>query len=390
MKTPEQVLGDVRRRVAGNWHNDITFQAATWPHDFPLGAATKPDLETNFASFQQQVFQWRDWAGDNGLALTFATRHVCGTVQSIPTHLTVADLDTAVSLLDKHWKNRIQRGRAHAEQLATRFPHVADLGKILRAVDGYSDTDFDLLCLSAEWFMRNTASGLTPRQVPIEGLHAKWLDTHQALLQSLAGTDDLGLLPRHPQRLHFTYLDPQYRAAGGRTHDSATVGDPMFPAYCPEIVIISENKDTAIHFPPLGNAISVEGAGFGGAGACASFGWITSCQHLIYWGDMDASGLEILDLFRRSGVPVSTILMDLDAYQTYERFGSATDVRGNPLTVSVRKNLLRLTGLERALYEQLTDPDSARVRRVEQERIPLAVALAAVQANMALSRSALG
>jgi hypothetical protein len=145
-----------------------------------------------------------------------------------------------------------------------RFPQVADLGKILRAVDGYFDTDFDLLCSSAEWFMHNTASGLTPRQIPIEGLHAKWLDSHQALLPTLTGTDDLGLLPRHPQRLHFTYLDPEYRAAGGRTHDSATVGDPMAPAYCPEIVIISENKDTAMHFPPLRKAISVEGAGFGG------------------------------------------------------------------------------------------------------------------------------
>jgi hypothetical protein len=266
------------------------------------------------------------------------------------------------------------------KQLAASFPQVADLGKILRAVDGYSDTDFDLLCSSAEWFMHNTASGLTPRQVPIEGLHAKWLDSHQALLQTLTGTDDLAL-SRHPQRLHFTYLDSEYRAAGGRTHDSATVGDPMAPPYCPETVIISENKDTAIHFPSLRKATSVEGAGFGGAGACASFGWITSCQHLIYWGDMDASGFEIVDLFRRSGVPVSTILMDLDAYQTYERFGSATDSRGNPLTVSVRKNLRCLTGPERALYEQLTDPDWARVRRVEQERIPLVVALAAVQSR---------
>jgi hypothetical protein len=70
--------------------------------------------------------------------------------------------------------------------------------------------------------------------------------------------------------------------------------------------------------------------------------------------------------------------MDLEAFQTYERFGSATDARGNPLTVSLRKNLPRLTGPERALHEQLTDPDWARVRRVEEERIPLTVALAAV------------
>jgi hypothetical protein len=378
VKTPDQVLQDVRRRVTANWHTDLTATTTTWPHAFPLGAANKTDLTANFGSYQRQVFGWRDWATAQGLELRFASRHVSGTVQSLPTHVTVADLDTAVGLLGAEWARRIRRARTRVNVLAARFPHIADLGKVLRAVDGYTDTDFDLLCTAAEWFSRNTASGLTPRQVPIEGLHAKWLNTHRPQLQILAGVNDLGLLPRHPQRVHFTYLDPEHLAAGRRKHDSATVGDAMTPAYPPQVVIISENKDTAIHFPPMVGAISVEGAGCG-AEAASTFAWITTCPHLIYWGDMDAAGFEIVDQYRRAGVPASTILMDLETFGTYERFGSTTDAHGVKLTMSARRNLPTLTASERALYENLTDPGWARVLRIEQERIPLTAAMAAVR-----------
>jgi len=378
VKTPDQVVDEVRRRVNTNWHTDLTSATTTWPHAFFLGAATQTDLTANFGSYQRQVFRWRDWAADKGLELTFASRLVSGTAQSLPTHLIVADLDTAVGLLGAEWARRIPRGRTRLNVLAARFPQVADPGKVLRAVDGYTDTDFDLLCTAADWFRNHTASGLTPRQVPIEGLHAKWLNTHKPQLQVLAGVGDLGLLPRHPQRVHFTYLDPDHLAAGGRKHDSASVGDTMEPAYPPQVVVITENKDTAIHFPHLAGAITVEGEGCG-AEAASTFAWIATCPQLIYWGDMDAAGFEIVDQYRRAGVPASTILMDLETFGTYERFGSTTDAHGVKLTMSARRNLPTLTAAERALYENLTDPGWARVLRIEQERIPLTAAVAAVR-----------
>jgi hypothetical protein len=137
---------------------------------------------------------------------------------------------------------------------------------------------------------------------------------------ALAGIESVGLLPRHPQRIHFTYLDPEHLAAGGSQHDSATVGDVMRPAYVPQIVLVSENKDTAIHFPPVPKGIAVEGAGFGGAEAIASIGWLTAARHLVYWGDLDPAGFEIVDHFRQAGLPVRTILMDLPTFADYERF----------------------------------------------------------------------
>jgi hypothetical protein len=55
-----------------------------------------------------------------------------------------------------------------------------DLPRVVRDIDGYTEVDVDLLYATAEWFRQNSAAGLIPRQVPILGLHAKWLNTHHA------------------------------------------------------------------------------------------------------------------------------------------------------------------------------------------------------------------
>jgi hypothetical protein len=196
---------------------------------------------------------------------------------------------------------------------------------------------------------------------------------------ALAGVDDLRLLPPHPARIHFTYLDPDHRSAGGRLHDSASVGDRAALAYTPSVVIISENKDTAIHMPALAGAVSVEGAGTGGSTA-AAFQWIREAPHVLYWGDMDADGFEILDGFRAAGVRAVSLLMDLPTYEQWERYGTNDDVKGQPIKARGPKPLVHLTPAERELYELLTAPDWPRHRRVEQERIPLTTAIQAARA----------
>ena len=388
MKTPDQLLQDVRRRLSSTWHLDVAadlgnqrdpqVRPPAWPHLFPLGAPTKAALEADFARYQKEALTWRGWACQHDLVLNDAARTVYGTTQRIPTHLTVAGVDTAAVLCGPDWVDRINRARDRAIRLRQQFPHISDLGRVIRDIDTYSVVDFDLLLTSAQWFARNCAAGLTPRQVPVPGLHAKWLNTHHRIVAATAGIPDLGLLPPHPPRLHFTYLDPDHRRTGGRWHDSVTIGDTMAPAYPPAVIVVSENKDTALHFPELPGGISVEGVGYGG-GTAAAVDWLRNCPNLFYWGDMDAAGFEILNGFREAGLAATSILMDQATYDAYEPFGTNTDARGNPISPGKRKPLPTLTNDERDLYERLTDPTWKHHRRVEQERIPLAVAAAAVQ-----------
>lgn len=381
MKTPSQIREDITRRLTRTWASDLATGRSSWPHRVPLGLPTKAELEANWTSHHRQMVELRAWAESQGLSVVSREGRVYSTTQSIPTHIEVPCIESAARVAGGQWMQTVEVGRLRLPLLEAAFPDTVD-AKVLRRITGYDEVDFELLLTVAAWFKEQgeSAVGLTPRQVPVPGVHAKWLNTHQHDVEALARLETLGLAARHPPRIHFTYLDPQHRAAGGRVHDSATVGDRFAPAYAPKVVVISENKDTAIHFPPLDGGIAVEGEGFGGKTA-AAFPWLTGAPTVIYWGDIDPHGYEILDGWRADGVPVQSILMDFDTYETYERFGTNLDKNNNPITVRDRV-LGNLTMREAEVYQRISSPDWPQHRRIEQERIPPEVALRAVLAAM--------
>lgn len=157
------------------------------------------------------------------------------------------------------------------------------------------------------------------------------------------------------------------------------MGDPVVLPYVPRVVLISENKDTAVGFPPVPGGIAVEGGG-SGAVTHAQFEFILKAPVVVYWGDMDADGLEILNQFRGAGVAKASMLMDLATFETWARFGTNTDKHEQPLGPRAPKPVDHLTVSERALYEALASPDWTQFRRIEQERIALEVARAALLA----------
>ncbi|HEV2370620.1 MAG TPA: Wadjet anti-phage system protein JetD domain-containing protein [Streptosporangiaceae bacterium] len=397
MKTPDQAIADVTARLRRSWAHTVADnqlrraghiggQTAgdsappAWPHLFPLSPPGRQELERHFAAYQAETLAWRQWQATHrgaGAELIDATRRVHGTVQAIPTHLRVTDIDAAASLSGREWVERLARGSSRAAALLEQFL-PPDLPRMLREVDDWGDVDFALLGEAAAWFRDNDATGLTPRQVPVPGMHAKWLNTRQHLVAALAGLDSLPLAPPHPPRVHLTYLDPQHRASGGRRHDCISLGDHVQLPYPPEVVIISENKDTAVAFPAVTGGVCVEGGGSGGATA-AALPWLVEAPLLVYWGDIDAAGFEILDGFRDDGVPAASMLMDRVTFERYERYGTPLDRRGDPLGPGTRRDLPHLDTAECSMYHALTDPGWKRYRRIEQERIPLADALAALR-----------
>lgn len=375
MKAPDAVLKDVSRRLAAKWSADVVGEDHAFPHAFPLGRPSKEMLTTNYSAVHALTLAWQDWARSRPVTLDYENRIAQGrSVQRVPTHLRVQSIDDAAAVVGDQWPERIERGRARCAILRARYPQFVGCGQLVRLVDRYSDVDFELLLTVTDWYLEDPARatlGVTPRQVPIPGVHAKWLQAHRAGVQMLSGLDNLGLRPGHPPRIHFTYLDPAHRASGARLHDSATVGDVFEPAYRPEIVVISENKDTAVHFPAMNRAISIEGVGKGGR-TIASFPWIRDAPVVVYWGDIDRDGLEILNGYRIDFQrDISSVLMDRTTYNAYERYGTNLDQNGKPISAGSPRPVDRLHEDERALYLRILDPAHEGHRRIEQERIPL-------------------
>lgn len=382
MKTPETITEDIRRRMTGKWHECLAGEEAGFPYAFPLGRPAAADLRGDYAAVLSLTVRWQDWARDHGVELAYETRVAAGgTRQTVPTHVRVDSISHAAAIVGAGWPDRLARGRDRLTVLTDNYPSLQDASRLVRLVDSYSTVDFALLLMVAEWYLEDPtrARNLTPRQVPIPGLHAKWLQSHLPAVQALTGVKDLGLLAGHPPRIHFTYLDPTHRAAGGRVHDSATVGDTFVPAYLPQVVVISENKDTAIHFPALDRGISVEGVGRGGR-TVASFPWIRDAPVVVYWGDIDKDGYEILNGYRVDfGRQLDSILMDQTTYESFEQYGTNLDQHGREILPGAPRIVDRLSEDERAVYLRLLDDQHAGHRRVEQERIPLTRALDAVR-----------
>lgn len=421
LKSAEEVLGEVERRLARTWAADLTAdarralglpalaqtrpggdgeapeappaepgeeaEARAWPHAFSLGTLPTAVIEADLGLLSLTA-TWREWGREHSVEVVLRARRVHGSEQQLPSHVRVDSLEQAAALLDltrarsRPWGRFLREAAARAGVLASRYPHLADAARTLTEVMALDEVDFELAQKAADWFAVHDAPGLTPRQVPVPGLHAKWLNHRHGLVAELAGRDDradLGLLPPHPPRVHVTYLDPQHLAGGGRRHDCATVGDTMRPPYPVSVAVICENKDSALHFPQVPGGVAVEGEG-SGAKAVAAIDWLRQAPALFYWGDLDRDGLEILEQFRAAGLQVVSLLMNVPTYRAYEVFGTGTDKRNRPLKAQAPRDTPHLTFSERELYELLCSDTLTGHRRVEQERIPLSVALDALRA----------
>jgi len=376
LRDPEWLIAQCEKRLRACWAR-VVCESDSWRSRFELGTSQVRGarLQQVWSGIHLDTLDWRDWASSAGEGVTLALRTVsyARVEQEIPAAVLVESIDAAARLLGGDWADRLARARARRDVLATEFPALASPAATLVAVDAYSDVDFDLLCRTATWFATPHPPGYTARQVPVVGMGAKWLDAHQGDVRRLAGLETLDLEPGRPPRVHLTYLDRAHRMAGGRRHDVSTVGDLDVVAYRPRVVLVSENRDTAQLFPDVVGGIAIEGDGRG-AGAVAALPWVRDADVLLYWGDMDADGLEIVHGFRAAGLPVQSILMDLPAYRRWEKFGVDHDHTGRPLKPRTPRDVSLLEPHERELYLALCDPGWPGHRRIEQERIPLAEA----------------
>lgn len=400
MKTPDDVASGVAARLKLNWaHSLVHPDGGDWPQRWtilPTAATNKSIREIPAPHLVELTRRWHATAAEHpGVTIDEQTWKVHGG-QTLPQKVAISDVDTAATMAGKRdcplgdWPTLLTIARARQLRLREVNPDLSESQTeyLLRSTIGYSETDFALLCTVATWFAANEAAalGLTPRQVPLPGVHAKWLNAHQAQVATLAVCGDgLRLLPNHAPRIHFTYLDPEYRRTGGRAHDSHTLGDALQLPYQPSVIVISENKDTAILFPLTPGAIAVEGGGNEGARRLHQFDWIAHCPNIIYWGDLDAAGFAIVNTYRTE-LPVRTILMDHPTYSRYAEFGTNHYPDGRPIPAG-GPTLLLLTDDEERAYATVTDVD-ADPRRIEQERIPLQVAAEALAHFRAAHRTA--
>lgn len=389
---PSEAAAAVAKHVNSSWAERVCAEM-TGDDQHPFSLPVRTGI-TGSGSVERLGFGvWHDWriawsrvdlASVAGSRLESSVVTIAGNSSAAPHRVHVKTLEAALGAVELLGGSGVGVDVVRARQVAARLRDAgAELtSATLRATCRLPDGDVDVVIDAVGWLNENRdLSGWTARQLPVPGMHTKWLSSHESLLRSLVGRDISEETRPRLSVAHFTYTDPDYIATGARRHDAWTTGDHHAVAYRPRNVLIVENRDCRLWFPPMPDTIVVEGSGKAAASSLTGIHWISAAERLVYWGDIDADGFAILDNLRsvleRQGIRVDSILMDADSRARYADLGVNRDRRGALLTPS-NARLSNLTPNESEAYASIATAGPVPFRRIEQEKIDLAEAKAAL------------
>lgn len=225
-----------------------------------------------------------------------------------------------------------------------------------------------------QYFKQNPKPNLYIRELPVK-VHTKFVERNKSIVRELLDV----LISEHlkseekefENRFNLKYAEPQIRF---KVLDK-TISDRFFSGIDDiaipvsqfeklnlpiKKVLVVENKTTlytTLTLPKMNDTIAIFGSGFS-VFNLKNVRWFDNLK-LLYWGDIDVQGFEILSQFRNYFPQTRSVLMDK---QTFDNFFE--DDNGTPTNISTRLNL---TIEEQQLYHILKTNNW----RLEQEKIPL-------------------
>lgn len=261
-----------------------------------------------------------------------------------------------------------------AAELRTTFPRLESwLQANLRHLPGIA-SDLSGLVEVVRYFVDHPRPNVYARELPLN-VDTKFIERHASLLRDWL---DL-VLPPHTIRADEKKFEHRYGLRSADPHLLVRLLDPQlgpelgFP--CPEfslpldtlatlpvradLVLIVENKVNLLTLPPV-----KRGLGLGALGDAATrlrhIPWLGRIP-IVYWGDVDVEGLEILSSLRALFPQTRSLLMDV---ATLDRWPHLI-VPGSGY-VSTRETPAHLAESEQAAFARCRDGNL----RLEQERIP--------------------
>jgi hypothetical protein len=186
-----------------------------------------------------------------------------------------------------------------------------------------------------------------------------------ALLGQPARTPAARFAMRHgflhpPELVRFRSLDPGVPLLG-QARDLTVTAEAFGTLELPvSTVVITENLVNFLALPGHADTLAIYGGGYGFS-SLRDAGWLRNCE-VLYWGDLDTHGFQILDQLRAVHPHVVSLMMDEATLLAHR------DVWGSEPTPS-RAVLNRLTAEESAVYGGLVNDVYGPAVRLEQELI---------------------
>lgn len=225
----------------------------------------------------------------------------------------------------------------------------------------------------ADWFIAHPRPDIFIRQIDLPGIDSKFIEQHKTQLTILLDA----LLPpstieheaksfercyglRFDQHLiRFRLLDLSI-AVSGLTDITLPLAEFCRLELPLKYVFITENKVNGLAFPDFPESMVIFSLGYG-VGSLAEADWLKT-KRIVYWGDLDTHGFEMLSRLREIFPHVESMLMD-----------NATLVMNRTLCVTEASPVKYfppfLSDTEHSTFNALLSPSGIALR-LEQERIP--------------------
>lgn len=236
-----------------------------------------------------------------------------------------------------------------------------------------------------QYFIGNPRPNLYLRQLPVE-IHTKFVEENNVLIQSLLDF----LIPDHirsvgqkrfAERFFLKYDEPLIRMrilddSLQKTFKFTDISIPLsdfekleLPA---ENILIAENKMNFLTLPIMSSTVAIWSGGGFNIAYLKNATWLLK-KKIIYWGDIDEHGFQILHQLRSYYSHAQSVMMDretFNAFRIYAVNGSRNKSESLPL----------LTKDENELFQYLKELD--KNNRLEQEKISQIYADACLKKNI--------
>jgi hypothetical protein len=292
-------------------------------------------------------------------------------VQDLPISIYFDNEKDFLKFLGK--ENEVDSFKSNVDIILREFPELKDwiIKNPKKVIDNANE--WQNILQVCQYFKQNPKPNFYIRELPVK-VHTKFIERNKSIIRELLDV----LISEHVKseekefenRFNLKYSESQIRF---KVLDK-TISDRFFSGIDDiaipvsqfekldlpiKKVLVVENKTTlytTLTLPKMNDTIAIFGSGFK-VSSLKNVSWFDNLE-LLYWGDIDIQGFEILSQFRTYFPHTKSILMDKKTFDIYFE-----DDKGTPSNLSAR---LKLTNEEQLLYEILKTNNW----RLEQEKIP--------------------
>lgn len=388
MITPE----DIKTKVE-SWYKEFLIATirseSFFPKDVRFGKIKHSDILENLSRIDLDIQNLRreskEYKG-HGYTIEFIRRNDRSiSYQHFPNRIS---FDTEQDYLKYiHKEKEFLAFKQAVGQITERIPRLYDwlLQNPLEVIKNVGE--WDGLLKVCEYFIKNPRPDKYIRELPI-GVHTKFIEEKKAIIKHLLDyliedyvnrdEDDFekrfGLKYKEPLiRLRILDEDISRKYFSGLTDISIPQSDINNLNIDPDRVFIIENKTSFsnifnfLTLPLLRRTMAIFGNGFQ-LSLLKDTKWLKDKQ-IIYWGDIDPHGFQMLSQMRSYFPQTQSLMMDFETFNAFQEFV----VQGSETIVSHLDNLIPK---EDMLFKHLL---STKQNRLEQEKINQAFALMKIE-----------